>query len=99
MEKILQDEMRKKYAKIVAKAWADEDYKKNLIVNPNQVFKQEGIEIPEKIKINIFENTDKELNFALPVKPNNMSNIYEVEQRLAGMTILAGCCYDAAPTV
>jgi hypothetical protein len=45
METNLQDEMRKKYAKIVAKAWADDDYKKNLLNNTEAVLKNEGFEI------------------------------------------------------
>ena len=90
MDGITNDEMRKKYAKIVAKAWADEDYKKKLIASPKEILKQEGVEIPDKIKINIFENTDNELNFVLPNKPNEFNNICEIENRIVAATTNQG---------
>jgi len=83
MDGITNEEMRKKFAKIVAKAWADDDYKKNLIENPKEILKQEGVEIPEKIKINIFENSATELHFVLPKKPDELLNINSIEKKLA----------------
>ena len=91
MEQNLQDEMRKKYAKIVAKAWADEDFKKNLIANPKEILKQEGFEIPDNKTIKISENTDTQLNFILPVKPDDLKNISEIDKRLVGMNNESGC--------
>ena len=83
MGEITNDDMRKKYAKIVAKAWTDEDYKKILIANPKEILKQEGIELPDKIKISILENSDSELNFVLPAKPAEIGGISGVEKRLS----------------
>ena len=88
MNLISNDEMRKKYAKIVAKAWADDDYKKKLIASPKEILKQEGIELPDKIKIRIFENTDTELNFVFPAKPETLSSISEIEERLSANTLV-----------
>ncbi len=83
MEKDLQDEMRKKYAKIVAKAWADEDYKKNLLNNIDAVLKEEGFEIPSGLKIKIIEEPENTKIFVLPKMPENSENIVDLEGRKA----------------
>ena len=83
METNLQNEMRKKYAKIVEKAWADEDYKKNLLNNTNAVLKDEGFEIPAGLKIQIIEEPENTKIFALPQKSDDFENIENVDQRIA----------------
>ena len=83
MEKEIQDEMKKKYAKIVAKAWADEDYKKNLLNNTEAVLKDEGFEIPAGLKIQIIEEPENTKIFALPQKSDDFENIENVDQRIA----------------
>ena len=40
-----QNEQQKQWAKIVAKAWADEDYKQRLLADPASVMKDEGMEV------------------------------------------------------
>ena len=86
METNLQNEMRKKYAKIVEKAWADEDYKKNLLNNTIAVLKSEGFEIPAGLKIQIIEEPENTKIFVLPQMPNNFEKIEDLESRKA-----AGC--------
>ena len=87
MDGITNEEIRKKYAKIVAKAWADDDYKNKLIASPKEILKHEGIELPDKIKIRIFENSDSELNFVLPVKPTEIGGISLTEERLSAFNL------------
>ncbi|HPG29550.1 MAG TPA: NHLP leader peptide family RiPP precursor [bacterium] len=81
--KISQDEMRKKYAKIVAKAWADEDYKKNLLNNTETVLKNEGFEVPADLKIQIIEEPENTKIFVLPQKTDDNKKIETVEKRIA----------------
>jgi len=81
METNLNDEMLKKYAKIVAKAWADGDYKKNLFANTEAVLKNEGIEIPAGLKIKIIEEPENTKIFVLPPKPCDFDEIEEFESR------------------
>ncbi len=93
MEKNLQDEMRKKYAKIVAKAWADEDYKKNLLSNTESILKEEGFEIPAGLKIQIIEEPENTKIFVLPKMPVNFENIEDLENRSVANSFSGGKIY------
>lgn len=53
------EEQSKKMDRVVAKAWADEDFKRKLVSNPEQTLKAEGVEIPGGKKVKVVENTDK----------------------------------------
>ncbi len=46
-------EERKEYAKIIAKAWVDEEFKKRLLADPATVLKENGIEIPEGMTVKV----------------------------------------------
>ena len=83
MQTNLQEKMRKKYAKIVAKAWADEDYKKNLLNNTEAVLKDEGFEIPAGLKIKIIEESENTKIFVLPQKNDDFEKIEKVDERIA----------------
>ncbi len=65
----MKQEQAKKVQRIIAKAWADEGFKKRLISNPDVTLKGEGIEIPKGIQFRIVENTDEVFHLVLPVKP------------------------------
>ncbi|MBF0534135.1 MAG: nitrile hydratase subunit alpha [Nitrospirae bacterium] len=44
----------------------DMDFRAKFIQNPRETFKGFGIELPEDVKVGIFENTNKMLNFVIP---------------------------------
>lgn len=56
---------------IILRAWTDPDFKKELTENPHEVFSKFGL-LSEKsdFKINIVENTDDEVFFILPKRPD-----------------------------
>lgn len=64
-----QNEQTKQWAKIVAKAWADEDYKQRLMDDPASILTEEGMEVPADVHINVVEATDKQAWMVLPPKP------------------------------
>ena len=72
----------KQWAKIVAKAWLDEDYKQRLLTDAASVMKEEGMEVPEGVKLNVVEATDTETWMVLPPKPEN-GQIEEAQEHLA----------------
>ena len=74
---------QKVWAKIVAKAWADEDYKQRLLDDPAAVLKAEGIQVPEGMTFKCLEATEKQAFLVLPPKPTNMGGASEGEERLA----------------
>jgi hypothetical protein len=56
--------------RIIAKAWADNDFKARLLANPAAVAAAEGIAVPAGVKIVIHENKPGELHVVLPAKPS-----------------------------
>lgn len=78
----MNQENNKKWQKIVAKAWADEGYKKRLLDDPNTVLKEEGLEIPEGVNFRIIEDTEKTRTLILPW-PKVEGDIEDMEERLA----------------
>lgn len=72
--------------RIVAKVWADEDYKDELIANSNEVLEREGVKIPEGMTVHIVEewqpSTPSDFFFVLK-KPNESLNVEIAESRKA----------------
>lgn len=53
-------------AKIIARAWKDPRFKERLLKNPREVVKEYGLDIPETMKIQCFEDTNNSYTFVLP---------------------------------
>ncbi len=86
-------EHQKKWAVCVAKAWADEDYKKRLISDTVTVLKEEGINVPTGIDVKIVENTKDLIHVVLPAMPDSEEGAIEnVEERLAAMSSCLCLC-------
>ena len=77
------EEMQKSYGKIVARAWADEEFKNRLLTDPKSVFKENGIRVREDIDIKVLENTDKRVHLSLPPKPKEGELSYEELENIA----------------
>lgn len=73
---------QKQWAKIVAKAWADDDYKQRLLADPTAVMKAEGCDLPQGVELNCVETTEKQAWLVLPPKPNS-TKARVLEERLA----------------
>ena len=73
---------QKAYAQVIAKAWADEEFKSRLLAEPAKVLREQGIAVPEGVEVRIVENTDKLVHFALPAPPSDELSEEQVE--LAG---------------
>jgi hypothetical protein len=85
-------EHQKKWAVCVAKAWADEDYKKRLLSDAAEVLKEEGVNVPEGMGVRVVENTKNLVHMVLPAAPvSEAGAIEDVEERLAAMSCLCLC--------
>jgi len=62
-------EERKEYAKIIAKAWVDVEFKAKLLADPAAVLAENGIEIPEGMTVKVVERKENEIMIPLPPKP------------------------------
>ena len=82
----------KQYGQIVAKAWADDDFKARLLADPAAVLQQEGIAVPTGLEVRAVENTDKVLYLALPPKPSENLSDEQLSQVAGGASSsTAGC--------
>ncbi len=59
-----------KWSRIVAKAWADEDFKKRLLADPVTVLNENGVAVLPGLKVFVSENTDDEIHLTLPPRPD-----------------------------
>ncbi len=82
MEEEEKKEQDKKIAKLIAKVWSDESFKERLIADPKAVLAAAGISAPPGIDIKVVEQTDKQIYFVIPPRPDSIS-VEEVESRLA----------------
>lgn len=64
-------EHRKKMAKVVAKAWSDESFKKRLISDPKTVLESQGVVVPEGLEIKVVEQTKELVYVVIPFKPED----------------------------
>ncbi len=63
-------ERQKRWSKIVAKAWADNDYKARLLADPAAVLAKEGLTVPEGVSLRVLEAADGEAVLVIPAKPS-----------------------------
>lgn len=72
----------KVWARIVAKAWADDAYKKRLLAEPAKVAAEEGLVVPEGVALKMVEAAHRQAWLVLPPKPRE-EQPGELEARLA----------------
>lgn len=57
------------YSRIVAKCWADAEFKARLLADPQATLSTEGVEIPAGITLRVVENTADDITLILPPPP------------------------------
>jgi hypothetical protein len=57
------------WAQIVAKAWADEEFKQRLMADPAGVLQAHGITPPAGLQFQVVENTPTQVYLVLPSRP------------------------------
>ena len=70
------DEIR---AKIIARAWKDEAFRKKFIKNPKEVFKEYGIEVPGNAEMKVVSEDPIHFYFVLPQSPTEAHELHEAE--------------------
>ena len=85
------NEQQKQMAKIIAKAWADDEYKQRFISDPAAVLREEGADVPEGVTFKILEAQANESWLILPPKQVDVDSIVMGEERLAALAI--GCSF------
>ena len=85
-------EQQKAMAKVIAKAWSDEGFKKRLLAQPMAVLVEHGVEVPAGVELKAVENTDKVAYFVLPAMPTG-TGAEEMEERLAAGNVYITYCF------
>ena len=66
---IERDGFQKAYGKVVARAWADPEFKALLLRDARAALSTVGIEYPADIEVIVRENNPREMNLVLPPQP------------------------------
>lgn len=80
-----QPDAGKKWMRVIAKAWADEDFKRRLMEEPKTVLLEEGIPVPAGVKVRVITDAPGICTLVIPTPPDESASAEEVEQRLAAM--------------
>ncbi len=72
------------WAKVVAKAWIDEEFKERLLKNPEKVLKEMGIAIPSGVKLELHQQSHKKLHLILPARPSMALSEKDLQKLAAG---------------
>jgi hypothetical protein len=57
------------WSQLVARAWADPAFKARLLADPAAVLKENGLQVPAGMQVQVVEDTDKVLHLPLPSAP------------------------------
>lgn len=69
---------KKQWNKIVARAWADKNFKRRLLAEPASVLQEHGIDVPAGVKVRVKEVKDRwDGTLILPPKPAGNITDYE----------------------
>jgi hypothetical protein len=79
-----QNEQNKTLAQLIAKAWADDNFKKKLLSDPAAVLKAEGVELPAGMEVHAVEDTETMHHLVIPTKPTELSED-DLEKVAGGM--------------
>ncbi len=83
-------EERKEYAKVIAQAWVDEEFKAKLLADPATVLAENGIEIPEGMTVKFVEGQENEILVHLPPRPPDSAELSDEDlEKIAGGTGVA----------
>ena len=88
----MNEEQLKQYSQIVAKCWADADFKARLMADPVGALAAEGIETPAGVELRIVENTPNVVNLVLPSPPREGELTDEALGGVAGGGYSSSCC-------
>jgi hypothetical protein len=93
-----QSEQGKKISQIIAKAWADDGFKKRLVSDTKNTLKAEGLDVPADLNVKAVEDTENVFHFVLPAKPSDVELSEEYLSDVAGGITISHCCCSYIPT-
>ena len=86
------DAWNARYAKVVARAWTDEKFKRKLLKEPEEALADMGIRVPRGVKVNVVENTPATVHLVLPGVPFHCDLSDSDLETIAGLDTPTGFC-------
>jgi hypothetical protein len=74
----------KKWGQIVARAWADEAFKRRLLASPAAVLKEHGLGVRPGVQLRVLADTDQVVHLTVPQRPGSAALAEEELDRVAG---------------
>ena len=69
--------------RVIAKAWADQDFKAALLADPRSALQSQGIDLPEGLTLNVLEDSENRVNLVLPKAPDMAMTEESMDQVVA----------------
>lgn len=85
------EQLNQKIGQIMARCWIDEDFKQRLLRDTSAVLREQGMEVPEGVSVNIVENTDQVIHYVLPPNPKTELSDADLDTVAGGKTQPPGC--------
>ena len=91
---------------VVAKAWKDPAFKRQLVNDPRGVLQREfGVELPPEVNIRVIEDTRETIHVVLPVLPDDVEGSAPSDAELEQVTgfapsntnVMSGCSCCSSP--
>lgn len=79
-----------KLGQVIAKTWSDEQFKQQLLADPNGVLSAAGVEIPNGVTVKVVEETDQQTYLVLPTKPADL-DVSDLQGSATLDNCLGGC--------
>ncbi|WP_156921496.1 NHLP leader peptide family RiPP precursor [Desulfovibrio inopinatus] len=83
------NEQQKQWSRIVAKSWADEEFKQRLLADPSAVLAEEGVSFPAGTTVSVFEAKENEAVLVVPAKPTDTDLAEVNDERLAAAIVFS----------
>lgn len=61
----------KQWGRVVARAWSDDEFRQRLVNDPSAVLREQGIEVPYDVELQVVEDTPETCHLVLPASPGN----------------------------
>jgi hypothetical protein len=84
-----EEDQNRKIAQVIAKCWADDDFKQKLLADAKATLKAAGVEIAAGRSIKVLEDTGTVMHLVIPAKPVELSD--ETLDRVAGGKTVGIC--------
>ncbi|NCC36243.1 MAG: NHLP leader peptide family natural product precursor [Chloroflexia bacterium] len=68
------NDQTKQYQQLIAKCWADEAFKQQLLADPAGTLQAEGMAVPEGVTVRVVENTAQDITLVIPPRPAQLSD-------------------------